>query len=142
MEAYRDKVDQIAKCFLGYEVKYIPRDDNAAADMLSKLGSGRKPIPPGVFLGSRKLRHYFQENPMTVVSAAPLPSIMNNSDATGRVAKWGIELSAFDINYKARNAIKYQVIADFVADWTEAPEGTPMPEPEPWIMHFDESKRH
>ena len=44
----------------------------------------------GVFLGSRKLRHYFQEHPMTVVSIAPLSSIMNNADATGRVAKWRI----------------------------------------------------
>src|SRR4051794_38930257 len=96
----------------------------------------------GIFLGSRKLRHYFQEHPMTVVSAAPLASIMNNSDATGRVAKWGIELFAFDINYKPRNAIKSQVLADFIADWTEAPEGTPVLEPEPWIMHFDGSKRH
>ena len=50
MEAYRDEVDELAKCFLGYEVKYVRRDDNAAADMLSKLGSGRKPIPPGIFL--------------------------------------------------------------------------------------------
>src|SRR3954452_11345361 len=79
---------------------------------------------------------------MTVVSTAPLASIMNNSDAIGRVAKWGIELSAFDINYKARNAIKSQVLAYFVADCTEASEGAPMPEPEPWIMHFDRSKRH
>ncbi|KAK1662864.1 hypothetical protein QYE76_051023 [Lolium multiflorum] len=84
----------------------------------------------GVFLGSRKLRHYFQEHPMTVVSKAPLATIINNSDATGRVAKWGIELSAFDINYEARTAIKSQVLADFIADWTEAPEGTPVPEPE------------
>lgn len=60
----------------------------------------------GVFLGSRKLRHYFQEHQMTVVSTAPLATIINNSDATGRVAKCGIELSAFDINYKARDAIK------------------------------------
>ncbi|KAK1662583.1 hypothetical protein QYE76_050742 [Lolium multiflorum] len=44
----RDEVDEIAKCFLGYEVKYVRRDDNTAADMLSKLGSGRKPI--GIFL--------------------------------------------------------------------------------------------
>ena len=49
MVAYRDEVDEIAKCFLGYEVKYIPRDDNTAADMLSKFGSGRKFIPPGIF---------------------------------------------------------------------------------------------
>src|SRR5215216_4037532 len=50
MEAYRDKVDEIAKSFLGYEVKYVPREKNEAADLLSKLGSGRKRIPPGVFL--------------------------------------------------------------------------------------------
>ena len=50
MAAYRDEVDEMAKCFLGYEVKYVRRDDNTAADMLSKLGSGRKPIPPGIFL--------------------------------------------------------------------------------------------
>ncbi|KAK1667554.1 hypothetical protein QYE76_055713 [Lolium multiflorum] len=42
MAAYRDEVDEIAKCFLGYEVKYVRRDDNTAVDMLSKLGSGRK----------------------------------------------------------------------------------------------------
>ncbi|KAK1646769.1 hypothetical protein QYE76_064574 [Lolium multiflorum] len=77
-----------------------------------------------------------------VVSKAPLATIINNSDATGRVAKWGIELSAFDINYEARTAIKSQVLADFIADWTEAPEGTPVPEPEAWVMHFDGSKQH
>ncbi|KAK1653375.1 hypothetical protein QYE76_071180 [Lolium multiflorum] len=37
----------------------------------------------GVFLGSRKLRHYFQEHPVTVVSKAPLSTILNNADATG-----------------------------------------------------------
>ncbi|KAK1651348.1 hypothetical protein QYE76_069153 [Lolium multiflorum] len=59
--------------------------------------------------GSRKLRHYFQEHPVTVVSKAPLSTILNNADATGRTAKWGIELSAFDINYKARTAVKSQI---------------------------------
>ncbi|KAK1665409.1 hypothetical protein QYE76_053568 [Lolium multiflorum] len=92
--------------------------------------------------GSRELRHYFQEHPMTVVSKTPLSTIINNSDATGRVAKLGIELSAFDVNYEARTAIKSQVLADFIADWTEAPEGTPVPEPEAWVMHFDGSKQH
>jgi predicted dithiol-disulfide oxidoreductase (DUF899 family) len=54
---------------------------------------------------------------MTVVSKAPLSTIINNSDAIGRIAKWSIELSAFDINYKARTSIKSQQLADFVADW-------------------------
>ena len=60
----------------------------------------------GVFYAARKLRHYFQEHSITVVSKAPLRDIINNADATGRVAKWGIELAAFDITYKPRNAIK------------------------------------
>ena len=60
-----------------------------------------------------------------VVSKAPLRDIINNADATGRVAKWGIELAAFDIQYKPRTTIKSQVLADFVADWTEAMESTP-----------------
>jgi hypothetical protein len=54
------------------------------------------------------------------VSKAPLKDIINNSDATGRVAKWGIELAAFDIDYKPRTAIKYQALAEFMADWKEA----------------------
>ena len=70
----------------------------------------------GVFLASRKLRHYFQEHTITVVSKAPLSDIINNSDATGRVAKLGIELAAFEVEYKPRTAIKSQALADFVAD--------------------------
>src|SRR3954468_6563519 len=73
MEAYRDEVDELAKCFLGYEVNYIPRDDNAAADMLSKLGSGRKPIPPGVFLEHlwvASVKGADEENPDMAVSPA------------------------------------------------------------------------
>ena len=33
-----------------------------------------------------------------------------------------------------------QVLADFVADWTEAMENTPLPDSQYWIMHFDGSK--
>jgi predicted metallo-beta-lactamase superfamily hydrolase len=37
----------------------------------------------GVFLASRKLRHYFYDHKIIVVSKAPLKDIINNSDATG-----------------------------------------------------------
>src|SRR3954470_1436102 len=74
-------------------------------------------ITYGVFLASRNLRHYIQEHPITVVSKTPLYDIINNSDAIGRVAKWSIELSAFEITYKRRDAIKSQALADFIADW-------------------------
>ena len=74
------------------------------------------------------------------MSKDPLSNIINNNDATGRVAKWGIELAAFEITYKRRDAIKSQALEDFIADWTELPEDTPVPEPEYWVMHFDGSK--
>jgi hypothetical protein len=75
-----------------------------------------------------------------VVSKAPLKDIINNSDATGQVVKWGIELASFNIDYKPRTAIKSQALAEFMADWKEAQETTPVPEPEYWVMHFDGSK--
>ena len=77
-------------------------------------------IAYAVFMASRKLRHYFQECSIMVASEVPLNDIINNRDATGRIAKWAIELLPFEITYKPRRAIKSQVLADFVAEWTEA----------------------
>ena len=37
----------------------------------------------------------------------------------GRIAKWGMMLSAFDIKYMPRTVIKGQVLADLVAEFTE-----------------------
>ena len=55
-----------------------------------------------------------------MASEVPLNDIINNRDATGQIAKWAIELLPFDITYKPQRAIKSQVLADFVAEWTEA----------------------
>jgi hypothetical protein len=68
---------------------------------------------------ARKLRHYFQEHPIMVVSEAPLSDILNNHEATGQVAKWGIWLSHHDIMYEKHKAIKSQVLPDFFAEWLE-----------------------
>src|SRR3954466_3512987 len=93
-----------------------------------------------VFMASRKLRHYFQECSITVASEVPVNDIINNREATGRIAKWAIELLLFAIIYKPRRAIKSQVLADFIAEWTE----TELPKEYGayfnWIMHFDDSK--
>jgi hypothetical protein len=48
MAAYMDEVDGMTKSFLGYDIKHVRREDNMAADTLSKLGSSRKAVPPGV----------------------------------------------------------------------------------------------
>jgi hypothetical protein len=50
------------------------------------------------------------------VSKAPLKDIINNSNTIGRVAKWGIKLASFNIDYKPYTTIKSQALAEFMAD--------------------------
>ena len=75
-----------------------------------------------------------------VASEVPLNDIINNRDAIGQIAKWAIELLPFDIIYKPRRAIKSQVLADFVAEWTEDELPKEYGAYSNWIMHFDDSK--
>ena len=70
----------------------------------------------------------------------PLNDIINNRDTTGQIAKWSIELLPFDITYKPRRAIKSQVSADIVAEWTEAELPKEYGMYSNWVMHFDGSK--
>ena len=50
MALYRFHVQKISGFFEGCELTHIPRAENEAADVLSKLGSSRDPIPPGIAL--------------------------------------------------------------------------------------------
>src|SRR3989337_3727412 len=72
----------------------------------------------GVFMASRKLKHYFLGYPITVVSSAPLGDITQNREATGQVAKWAIELGPHHLKYVPRIAIKSQAVVDFINYWT------------------------
>ncbi|XP_075675087.1 uncharacterized protein LOC142644335 [Castanea sativa] len=69
---------------------------------------------------TRKLPHYFQAHTIVVLTHLPLQAIMRKSDYTGRVAKWGTKLGAYDVKYMPQTAIKGQVLADFVAEFTES----------------------
>ena len=51
----------------------------------------------------------------------PLRSILRSADYTGRIAKWGIVLGAFDIKYMPCISVKGQVLADLVAEFAEPP---------------------
>ena len=88
---------------------------------------------------TKKVAHYFSDHSITVVSDAPLSEILNNRDATGRVAKWAIELLPLDIKFEAKKAIKSQAIADFLAEWIEQQLPTQV-HSEHWTMFFDGSK--
>ena len=65
-----------------------------------------------------KLKPYFQAHTVVVLTDKPLRRAMSNLDAVGRLALWAIELSKFNIQYRPQTAIKGQVIADFIAEFT------------------------
>jgi hypothetical protein len=45
--------------------------------------------------------------------------IIRNCDANDRIVKWSVELGEFDIEFYPRQAIKSQILADFVSEWIE-----------------------
>ena len=86
-------------------------------------------------IAAKKLRLYFQANPIMVLTNLPLRSIIHKLDLSGRMTQWAIELSEYGISYKPRLAKKGQVLVDFLAE---------IPQPETcsassnwWILSVD-----
>ena len=69
---------------------------------------------------TRKLRPYFQAHTIEVPTEYPMKQVLHKPETSGRLMKWVIELSEFDIRYKSKTAIKGQVLADFVMEFTSA----------------------
>ena len=69
---------------------------------------------------ARKLRPYFQAHTIEVPIEYPMKQVLHKPETSGRLMKWAIELSEFDIRYKLKTAIKGQVLADFVMEFTSA----------------------
>jgi hypothetical protein len=90
-----------------------------------------------VVLARCKLRHYFEAHPVTVVSSFLLGEIIRNPDAAGRIAKWSVELMGETLAYAPRKAIKSQILADFVAEWTDTQLPPPQIQAECWTLYFD-----
>ncbi|XP_062100796.1 uncharacterized protein LOC133806720 [Humulus lupulus] len=67
---------------------------------------------------ARKLRPYFQCHPITVLTTFPLKTILHKPEFSGRLTKWAVELSEYEVTYKPRTSLKSQVLADFIADFT------------------------
>jgi hypothetical protein len=76
-------------------------------------------ISYAVVMSARKLQHYFKAHKIKVLMNQPLNDIFGNHDSSGRIGKWAMELSEHVIDFEKRSAKKSQVLADFIADWTE-----------------------
>ena len=89
---------------------------------------------------SRKLRHYFQAYVINVLTDHPSNKAMNKLKAVVRLIQWAIELNEFDVRYQPRNAIKAQVLTDFIAEFSpNQSELNEVDEVQKWVINVDGS---
>jgi hypothetical protein len=70
----------------------------------------------------------------------PLNDLFINKEASSEIAKWAMELSKHTIDFGKRSAIKSQVLADFIMDWTSPSNSTGDEELVPvWEIRCDEA---
>jgi hypothetical protein len=93
-------------------------------------------IAYAIIMAARKLRHYFEGHRIRVITNQPLSDLFANREASTRIIKWDAELSEYIVNFE-RSAMKSQVMADFVVDWTSPTQNIDEKIPEPWIVQCD-----
>ncbi|XP_075659066.1 uncharacterized protein LOC142628925 [Castanea sativa] len=87
---------------------------------------------------AHKLNSYFQAHSMIVLTEKPLRRAISNPNAAGQMTLWAVELSEFDIQYRPCTAIKGQVVADFIAEFTNVESQGAREYPQ-WNIHTDGS---
>ena len=93
----------VSRAFRGAEERY-PRMEKLALALMTAV---------------RKLKPYFQAHVIVVLTDQPLKKAMSSPEAAGRMALWAIELSEFDVRCRPRTSMKGQVVADFIAEYTQ-----------------------
>ncbi|KAK0607913.1 hypothetical protein LWI29_022541 [Acer saccharum] len=102
-EGTQKPVYYTSKALLPAETRYSPAEKMALA----------------LITAARKLRPYFQAHKIRVYTNCPLKLILQKPEVSSRLTKWAIELSEFDVEYLPRTAVKGQVVADFVVEFTK-----------------------
>ena len=67
-----------------------------------------------------KLCPYFQAHTIEALTEYLMKQVLHKPETSGRLMKWAIELSEFDIRYRPKTPIKGQVLADFIMEFTSA----------------------
>ena len=90
-------------------------------------------------MAAKKLSPYFQARTIIFLTNYPIRAILHKPYASGRLLKWAVELSKFDIEYRPRSAIKGQVLVDFIVEMLKVqPRGI---DETLWILETDDSSR-
>ncbi|KAL5551045.1 hypothetical protein UlMin_001221 [Ulmus minor] len=111
LKEYLGKAPVLSKPMQGETlILYLAVSEAAVSSVLIRLENN---VQLPVFYVSRALL-----DPETRYPEAPLRQILQNPECSGRLAKWAIELSKFDIEYKPRTSIKGQAMADFISEFT------------------------
>ncbi|XP_021985131.1 uncharacterized protein LOC110881062 [Helianthus annuus] len=90
----------ISRTLKGPEERYMPLEKLALA----------------LVFASRRLRRYFQGHKVTLMTDQPLQKVLRRPELSGRLAKWAVELGEQSLEFKARTAMKGQILADFLAE--------------------------
>jgi ribonuclease HI len=68
----------------------------------------------------------------------PLNNIFENRDSFRGISKWAMELLEHVVDFEKCSAIKFQILADFMTEWTEPGFTTEGAVPEsPWLVCCD-----
>ncbi|XP_059663785.1 uncharacterized protein LOC132309497 [Cornus florida] len=117
-----------------YSIFYTSKTKTDAETRYSKV----EKIILALVYAKRKLRHYFESHSIVVLTNYPIRGILSKPDLSGRITKWAIELSSFDITYEPKVSHNGQTVADFLLEYEDTPEELEPPEPQ-WEIQVDGS---
>ncbi|XP_074265474.1 uncharacterized protein LOC141587908 [Silene latifolia] len=133
----------------GYnQIKMHPQDQEKTAFMSERETryTSFEKLTLALVTASYKLRPYFESHTIHVITNYPLKTIMRKPELSGRMTKWSVHLSGYDLQFEPRTAIKSQALADFIFDFCaatrgEAEEGmltiTRSQDSEIWTLYID-----
>lgn len=89
----------LAKGLANAETRYAPLEKFALA----------------LVIVAQRLRPYFQSHSIHILPDSTLKQVFQLPEFSGRLSKWAIEFSEFNISFVPRMAVKSQAVADFIA---------------------------
>ncbi|KAL0394743.1 UNVERIFIED_CONTAM: hypothetical protein Slati_4440500 [Sesamum latifolium] len=112
----------VSKVLNGVEGRYTPIEKMALALVIT----------------ARRLRPYFLSHSIGVKTNTPLKKTLGKPNTSGRLVKWAVELSEYDISYVPRTTIKAQALADFILELAGISIEDASKD-QTWLLHVDGS---